>query len=68
MNAEPMPVFVDDAEGVQRLFDEQFAGQVIAAYVFDSELIVKSYDETINDIEDELRSFRMLIHTERKGA
>jgi exonuclease SbcC len=69
MNAEPMPTFVDDAEGVQRLFDEQFAGQVIAAYVFDSELIVKSYDETVNDIEDELRSFRTLIvHAERKGA
>ena len=66
MNPEPMPVFVDNAEGVQDLFGENFAGQVIAAYVFQSQLMVKSYDDTMNDIEAELRQFQAL--TRKKGA
>ncbi|SFU95967.1 AAA family ATPase [Alicyclobacillus macrosporangiidus] len=38
---EPMPVYVDNAESVQRLFDETFGGQVIAAYVADRPLEVQ---------------------------
>ncbi|WP_029421723.1 AAA family ATPase [Alicyclobacillus macrosporangiidus] len=43
---EPMPVYVDNAESVQRLFDETFGGQVIAAYVADSPLQV----EIVSDV------------------
>lgn len=33
MSGETMPVFVDDAERIQDLFEESFSGQVLAAYV-----------------------------------
>jgi DNA repair exonuclease SbcCD ATPase subunit len=38
---EEMPVYVDNAESVQNLFSETFSGQVIAAFVADSELTIK---------------------------
>jgi len=42
---ETMPVFVDNAESVQRLFGEAFSGQVIAAYVDQCELRIESLDD-----------------------
>lgn len=40
---ETMPTFVDNAESVQRLFDEIFTGQVIAAYVAECALAVEMF-------------------------
>lgn len=42
---EAMPVYVDNAESVQRLMDETFSGQVIAAYVADGPLTVSKMPE-----------------------
>lgn len=60
-NPEPMPVFVDDAEGVEDLFGETFHGQVIGAYRFDSALMVQSKDETMNDLMAEIQNMQSLI-------
>lgn len=38
------PVYVDNAESVEHLFKERFAGQVIAAYVSDAPLTIKIVD------------------------
>ncbi|SDW97606.1 exonuclease SbcC [Alicyclobacillus hesperidum] len=42
---ETMPVYVDNAESVQRLMEETFSGQVIAAYVADGPLTVSKMPE-----------------------
>ncbi|MBF8376453.1 AAA family ATPase [Alicyclobacillus mali] len=42
---EAMPVYVDNAESVQRLMEETFSGQVIAAYVADGPLTVSKMPE-----------------------
>ena len=42
---EAMPVYVDNAESVQRLMDETFSGQVITAYVADGPLTVSKMPE-----------------------
>ena len=70
--SEPVPVFVDNAEGVQKLFQERLERQTIAAYVFESELTVQERNEAKNDIEGQLQQFRSLISGSsvpmRKGA
>jgi hypothetical protein len=58
---ESMPVFVDDAEGVEDLFGETFAGQVIGAYRFDSGLLVQSRDQALSDLMADIRQMQSLI-------
>ncbi len=59
---ERMPVFIDDAEGVQNVFDQNFSGQVIAAYVFDSgKLLVDSLEGAKTDIMDEMQNMLSLL-------
>jgi hypothetical protein len=41
---ETMPVFVDNAEGIQNIFSEDFGGQVIAAYVDAGPLTIEVLD------------------------
>ncbi|MCF8568011.1 AAA family ATPase [Alicyclobacillus tolerans] len=68
---EPMPVFVDNAEGVQNLFQEHLDRQTIAAYVFDSQLLVQTRDEAVQDLTAELRQLSALINDKpsvKKGA
>lgn len=69
-NPEPMPVFVDNAEGVQDLFKERLDRQTIAAYVFDSQLIVQAREEAENDLVAELQQLLDLVGDKpvRKGA
>ncbi len=67
---EPMPVFVDDAEGVDDLFNEAFDGQVIAAYRYFSDLMVQALDDVEFSLEDEVRQMQALLPTKplKKGA
>ncbi len=67
---EPMPVFVDDAEGVDDLFSEAFDGQVIAAYRYFSDLMVQSHEDAVADLDDEVRQMQALLQTNplKKGA
>ena len=67
---EPMPVFVDNAEGVQNLFQERLNRQTIAAYVFDSHLMVQPRMDAAHNMMDELQQMLSLIDPtqQRKGA
>ena len=58
---DPFPAFVDDAEGVQGLFEEALGRQIIAAYVFDCELMVQPRETAVADLEAELRQILSLV-------
>ena len=60
-NPEPMPVFVDNAEGVQNLFTERLERQTIAAYVFESQLLIQAREDAVHDIEAELKHMHTLL-------
>ncbi len=58
---DPFPAFVDDAEGVQGLFEEALGRQIIAAYVFFCELMVQPRETAVADLEAELRQILSLV-------
>ena len=65
---ESMPVFIDDAEGVQDVFDQHFGGQVIAAYVFYSgELLVDSLENARASLADEVQNMLGLLGGKASG-
>lgn len=45
VRGETYPVFVDGAESINDLLNEEFAGQLIAAYVSDTPLEIKSFSK-----------------------
>lgn len=67
-NPEPFPVFVDDAEGIQNLFALPYERQIIAAYVYNSQIIVEERQQAIFNIEQEMKNLRgMLLRQQMAG-
>lgn len=58
---ESLPVFVDDAEGVQDLWSLRFHGQVIAAYVYPCVLLVQSRTDSVANLLDEMKLMLSLV-------
>ncbi|MFD1676078.1 AAA family ATPase [Alicyclobacillus fodiniaquatilis] len=70
---ETMTTFVDNAESVQKLYEEQFNGQVIAAYVADvAGILVQTQEDASRNMEEELKLLFSLssdhVLTEKVGA
>jgi len=58
---ESLPVFVDDAEGVQDLWSLRFHGQVITAYVYPCALLVQSRTDSVANLLDEMKLMLSLV-------
>lgn len=62
---ESLPVFVDDAEGVQDLWSLGFPGQIIAAFVYPCALMVQSRSDCASSLLDEMKLMYGLVSQEQ---